>query len=239
MARGYEAEARVVRAVLAGFARELTPATVNVPETWPCPCPRAPGFPSLEDAEFLLDEDAGMAVHEAGHASVALALGLTLHGVGSSPTKSLGEGTASGYHCEISGPAGLARSADLCAAGLVSEILVWGPGTYWARSLNDLVALARQGQVERMGAIRHAAARGWRAARLPTPAALDLSLSAADLFAARDGIPDSAIAAAAAAFPATLRIAEILHGRWAAGETYVTGEDIARAAEGERPAPAP
>ena len=228
-----------VRAVLAGFARELTPETVNEPGVAVLPCPRGPGLPPLDDAGFVFESDAAMAVHEAGHAAVALSMGLTLTGIGRKERTTLDEGVMDGFHCGISGPANLVRKPAVYAAGLLSEVLVYGPGTYWARALPDLVTLAEQDKVRRMGAMRHAAARGWRACRLPAPPALDLALTADDIVAARDRIPDDAIVAAIEAFPATLRIAALLQERWAAGDGYVTGDDVRDAMAGEAPVPKP
>lgn len=225
-----------LRRVVDGLPRLIGPDEINMPPVPADDRNRDPGLPDLgRDAGFLRAGGDGRllqkAIHEAGHAMVAHGLGLEVESIERSVPESLGDGARrTMYGCNIGGPVD-ADWAVVDAAGMLSEVLVWGRDAYWAGAFDDLIKMARKDKADRLGPVRHAVARGWRATRLPPPASLDLSVTMDDLIVARDRIPDRALDAAILALPDTLRVAAAVFEAWDRGEMVVPREAILGALE--------
>jgi hypothetical protein len=168
------------------------------------------------------------AMHEAGHIAVALGLGLEVVRAIRRPTVIRPEYTEDGYSCEV-GFHDLRDVRLVMPAGLLTEIMVWGDSVNWIGALNDFSWMH---QVKRMGEMspRHyKAAVLWSRTGLPTPTPLRLKPTVDDIEHVRDTLSNEAIRMAIDAFPTALAIGELLDRRWAAGETFVSGEGIIEA----------
>jgi len=198
--------------------------------------PRDPGLPPLDGLpDFLFEDDPlrirRSAIHEAGHAAVALRLGLEVADARMWPLVEGPDGPmASDFACFVHG-GDPAQRGKVAAAGLVAEILVWGGAVDWATSVDDLSHLYHLRRWQEMASWRYEAGAwlSWIGLRW-FPGLGRIQPGWDDCVRIRDTLPDESIREAVESFPQILAIARLFSDNWSGGRRIVYGEEIRQAA---------